>query len=168
MYQQANDWLRETEVTVKYRYNRSLTWLLSANGFARGPLRQLYNEHSIGAVPFFKGYNNVFIVHTRHPVEMMVSAYNCIANSSVCPVRSKFLGTHVPKNDTVRSLDDFVLQGIVSLESGDKQQLAGFLAEAKRWEAGLNEADVVKAKAAGLELFRAAGVTDRAVLGLFT
>ena len=65
-------------------------------------------------------------------------------------------------------LKDFVLQGIASLESGDKQQLAGFLAEAKRWEAGLNEADVVKAKAAGLELFRAAGVTDRAVLGLFT
>jgi len=65
-------------------------------------------------------------------------------------------------------LTDFVLQLIRSLASGDKQKIADFLAEAKRWEASLNQADVVKAKAAGLELLRAAGVTDRAVLGLFT
>lgn len=108
MFREANDWLRSTEVRVKYRYNRSLTWLLSAEGFLRTS-RQLYVEHTDGAVPGFPGYHNVVIVHTRHPVEMMVSAFNCIANPKVCPVRSKFLGSHVPKNDTIKSLDDFVL-----------------------------------------------------------
>ena len=108
MFGSANDWLRSREVDVKYRYNRSLTWLLEAEGFVRTS-RQLYVEHTDGAVPMFPGYHNVIIVHTRHPVEMMVSAFNCIANPKVCPVRSKFLGSHVPKNDTIRSLDEFVL-----------------------------------------------------------
>jgi len=111
MFGEANDWLRSTDVTVKFRYNRSLTWLLSAEGFVRTS-RQLHVEHTDGVVPGFPGYHNVIIVHTRHPVEMMVSAYNCIANPTVCPVRSKFLGSHVPKNDTIRSLDEFVLSGI--------------------------------------------------------
>ena len=111
MFDNANDWLRSTDVRVKYRYNRSLTWLLSADGFVRTS-RQLYVEHTDGAVPSFPGYDNVLIVHTRHPVEMMVSAYNCIANPKVCPVRSKLLGSHVPKNDTMKSLDEFVLSGI--------------------------------------------------------
>lgn len=111
MFGEANDWLRSSEVAVRYRYNRSLTWLLSAEGFVRTS-RQLYVEHTDGAVPAFPCYQNVLIVHTRHPVEMMVSAYNCIANPKVCPVRSKFLGSHVPKNDTIRSLDEFVLEGL--------------------------------------------------------
>jgi hypothetical protein len=111
MFDDSNDWLRSTDVTVKYRYNRSLEWLLSADGFVRTS-RQLYAEHADAAVPGFPGYDNVLIVHTRHPVEMMVSAYHCIANPSVCPVRSKFLGAHVPKNDTIKSLDEFVLKGV--------------------------------------------------------
>ena len=85
---------------------------MAKDGFVRGPLRQLYMEHTDNAVPRFPGYANVIIVHTRHPVEMMVSAYHCIANPKVCPVRSKLLGAHVPRNDTIRSLDDFVLSGI--------------------------------------------------------
>ena len=108
MFREANDWLRSNEVEVKYRYNRSLTWLLSAEGFMRTS-RQLYVEHSDGVVPGFPGYHNVVIVHTRHPVETMVSAYNCIAKPEVCPVRSKNQGSHVPKNDTINSLDEFVL-----------------------------------------------------------
>ena len=111
MFGQANDWLRSKEVEVKYRYNRSLTWLLSAEGFVRTS-RQLYVEHPDDAVPGFAGYHNVLIVHTRHPVEMMVSAFNCIANPKVCPVRSKALGSHVPKHDIITSLDEFVLGAI--------------------------------------------------------
>ena len=112
MFAQANDWLRGRRTSVKYRYNFSLHELLSAEGFVRGPLRQLYVEAEADAVPTYQGYHNVYIVHTRHPVEMMVSAYYCIANRTVCPVRSKFLGSHVPKNDTITSVDDFVLAGI--------------------------------------------------------
>lgn len=108
----ANDWLRSKDVIVKYRYNQSINWLLSAEGFLRGPLRQLYSEYDLNAVPFYPEYHNVIMVHTRHPVEMMVSSYYCIADPNVCPVRTKFLGTHVPKNDTIRSVDEFVLAGI--------------------------------------------------------
>ena len=43
---------------------------------------------------------------------MMVSVFYCIADPKVCPVRSKFLGNHVPVNDTLSSLDKFVLTGI--------------------------------------------------------
>ena len=110
MFQAANDWLRSTDVTVQYRYNKSLTWLLSPHGFLRGPLRQLYLEHTDDSVPFYPGFDNRIVVHTRHPVEMMVSAFHCIANASVCPIRTKHLG--LPMNDTVSSLDDFVLQGL--------------------------------------------------------
>jgi len=110
MFQAANDWLRSTDVTVKYRYNESLTWLLSPHGFLRGPLRQLYLEYTDDAIPFYPGFDNRIVVHTRHPVEMMVSAFHCIANASVCPIRTKQLG--LPLNDTVSSLDDFVLQGL--------------------------------------------------------
>ena len=113
----ANDWLRSTDVTVKYRYNQSLAWLLSPDGFVRGPLRQLYTEFELDAVPYYPRFHNVMIVHTRHPVEMMVSSYYCIANSTVCPVRTKVLGNHVPKNDTISSVDDFVLKGIGRLGS---------------------------------------------------
>ena len=112
MFDSANDWLRSTNFTVRYRYNRSLDWLFRPVGFSRGPLRQLYTEYADGAVPGFPGYHNALIVHTRHPVEMMVSAFHCIANPSVCPVRNKLLGAHVPKNDTIRSLDEFVLAGL--------------------------------------------------------
>ena len=114
---EANDWLRSTDVTVRYRYNKSLSWLFTPDGFVRGPLRQLYTEYELGAVPFYPRFHNVIIVHTRHPVEMMVSSYYCIADPKVCPVRSKFLGTHVPKNDTISSVDAFVLRGIVRLGS---------------------------------------------------
>ena len=41
LFKDANNWLRSTDVTVKYRYNKSLTWLLEADGFLRGPLRQV-------------------------------------------------------------------------------------------------------------------------------
>ena len=112
MFGLANDWLRSTDVTVPFRYNKSVTWLMSRDGFVRGPLRQLYIEHADDAVPSFPGYHNVIIVHTRHPVEMMVSAFHCIANPKVCPVRSKFLGSHVPVNDTISSVDEFVLSGL--------------------------------------------------------
>ena len=112
MFKQGNDWIRSTDWSVPYRYNKSVDWLLSEEGFSRGPLRQLYVEHTDNAVPAYPGYHNVIIVHTRHPVEMMVSAYHCIANPSVCPVRSKFLGPHVPINDTISNVDDFVLQGL--------------------------------------------------------
>ena len=112
MFRLGNDWLRSKEWSVPYRYNKSVDWLLSEEGFSRGPLRQLYVEHADNAVPVFPGYHNVVIVHTRHPVEMMVSAFHCIANPSVCPVRSKFLGPHVPINDTISSVDDFVLAGL--------------------------------------------------------
>ena len=42
----------------------------------------------------------------------MVSAYFCIADAKVCPVRARFLGSHVPVNDSVSSLDAFVLHGV--------------------------------------------------------
>ena len=48
----------------------------------------------------------------RHPIEMMVSVFFCIADPKVCPVRAKFLGNHVPINDTITSLDKFVLLGV--------------------------------------------------------
>ena len=147
----ANEWLRIGNVTGQYRYNFSLSSLLSARGFVRGPLRLLSTEYTARAVPYFTGYHNVIIVHTRcartpaqdaeqsrpprrfhvsahcgeelqrprlrprcvrHPVEMMVSVFYCIADPKVCPVRSKFLGNHVPVNDTLSSLDKFVLTGI--------------------------------------------------------
>jgi hypothetical protein len=47
-----------------------------------------------------------------HPIEMMVSVFFCIADPKVCPVRAKFLGSHVPVNDTISSLDKFVLSGV--------------------------------------------------------
>ena len=81
---EANDWLRSTHVSVKYRYNQSLNWLLSPKGFVRGPLRQLYTEAELEAVPSYPGFHNVIIAHTRHPVEMMVSSYYCIADPKVC------------------------------------------------------------------------------------
>lgn len=112
MFLEANNWLRSTNVSVRYRYNRSMAWLLSPSGFLRGPVRQLYTEYADNAVPSFPGYDNVLVVHTRHPVEMMVSAFHCITDPKVCHVRSKFMGGHVPKNDTVRSVDDFVLSGV--------------------------------------------------------
>ena len=114
MFAAANGWLRSTTTTAKYRYNFSLSSLLSSSGFVRGPLRQLYTETDAHAVPWFRGYHNVVIVHTRHPVEMMVSAYFCIADPKVCPVRARFLGSSfVPKNDSVASLDDFVRRGVL-------------------------------------------------------
>ena len=42
---------------------------------------------------------------------MMVSAYFCISDPKVCPVRAKFLGSHVPVNDSLSSLDEFVIRG---------------------------------------------------------
>ena len=112
MFAAANGWLRSTTHTPKYRYNFSLSRLLSSSGFVRGPMRQLYTEVDARAVPWFGGYHNVVIVHTRHPVEMMVSAYFCISDPKVCPVRAKFLGNHVPVNDSLASLDEFVVRGI--------------------------------------------------------
>ena len=112
MFAAANGWLRSSTDVPKYRYNFSLSTLLSSSGFVRGPMRQLYTEVDARAVPFFGGYHNVVIVHTRHPVEMMVSAYFCISDPKVCPVRAKFLGSHVPVNDSVASLDEFLLRGV--------------------------------------------------------
>lgn len=113
MFIAANEWLRTTERHVdKYRYNFTLHALLESRGFVRGPLRQLNTEFDAGAVPYFRGFANVIIVHTRHPVEMMVSVFFCIADPKVCPVRAKFLGNHVPVNDTISSLDKFVLAGV--------------------------------------------------------
>ena len=42
----------------------------------------------------------------------MVSVFYCIADPKVCPVRAKFMGNHVPVNDTITSLDKFVLLGV--------------------------------------------------------
>ena len=134
MFAAANGWLRSTTQTARYRYNFSLSQLLSSSGFVRGPMRQLYTEVDARAVPWFGGYHNVVIVHTRcarpimrlhaeiltkclaslgrHPVEMMVSAYFCISDPKVCPVRAKFLGNHVPVNDSLSSLDEFVVRGV--------------------------------------------------------
>ena len=83
MFAAANGWLRSSTDVPKYRYNFSLSTLLSSSGFVRGPMRQLYTEVDARAVPFFGGYHNVVIVHTRHPVEMMVSAYFCISDPKV-------------------------------------------------------------------------------------
>jgi hypothetical protein len=145
MFAAANGWLRSTTQTPKYRYNFSLSKLLSSSGFVRGPMRQLYTEVDARAVPWFGGYHNVVIVHTRcalrgpidacapraeihtrhmlclslggrHPVEMMVSAYFCISDPKVCPVRAKFLGSHVPVNDSLASLDEFVVRGVRAAE----------------------------------------------------
>ncbi|KAL1508616.1 hypothetical protein AB1Y20_004713 [Prymnesium parvum] len=112
MFVAANAWLRDGNLTSVNRYNLSLHSLLSARGFVRGPLRLLSTEYTARAVPYFAHYQNVVIVHTRHPVEMMVSVFYCIADPKVCPVRSKFLGNHVPVNDTIASLDKFVLGGV--------------------------------------------------------
>lgn len=51
--------------TARYRYNFSLSKLLSSSGFVRGPMRQLYTEVDAHAVPWFGGYQNIVIVHTR-------------------------------------------------------------------------------------------------------
>ena len=51
MFLEANNWLRSTNVSVRYRYNRSMAWLLSPSGFLRGPVRQLYTEYADNAVP---------------------------------------------------------------------------------------------------------------------
>ena len=64
-------------------------------------------------------------------------------------------------------LQNFVLQALHSLESGDSKQLAGVLAELKRFESAFSPAEVKYAKAAGVELLEASGVTDEVVLGLF-
>ena len=61
----ANEWLRIGNVTGQYRYNFTLSSLLSARGFVRGPLRLLPTEYTARAVPYFTGYHNVIIVHTR-------------------------------------------------------------------------------------------------------
>ena len=66
-----------------------------------------------------------------------------------------------------QKLERFLLQLLASLESGDDGQLVSTLAEAKRFEASLNAADVSNVKAAARELFEAAGVRDPVVLGLF-
>lgn len=138
MFVAANEWLLSANLTSHNRYNFSLSSLLSVRGFVRGPLRLLAAEYTARAVPYFPGYHNVVIVHTRcvlarlsfatltvkidlatcfpraarHPVEMMVSVFYCIADPKVCPVRSKFLGNHVPANDTLVSLDKFILAGV--------------------------------------------------------
>ena len=36
----------------------------------------------------------------------------------MCPVRAKFLGSHVPVNDSVASLDEFLLRGVGLLGLG--------------------------------------------------
>ena len=41
-----------------------------------------------------------------------MSAYFCISDPKVCPVRAKFLGSHVPVNDSLSSLDEFVIRGV--------------------------------------------------------
>lgn len=87
MLDQGNRWLRSTEVNVHYRYNRSMAWLLSPHGFLRGPVRQLYLEYATVSVPAYPGFDHRIIVHTRHPVEMMVAAHSCFANVSICPIR---------------------------------------------------------------------------------
>jgi len=118
LFGDTNAWLRSrapgdaTKGGTANRHNLSVAALLGGSGFIRGPLRQLYTEYDVHAVPAFGSFHNVIVVHTRHPVEMMVSAYFCIADPKVCPVRKKHLGSHVPKNDTIASLDEFVLAGL--------------------------------------------------------
>ena len=65
MFRGANQWLREGNTTGPYRYNLSVNTLLSARGFVRGPLRQLYTEFDARAVPSYANFHNVIIVHTR-------------------------------------------------------------------------------------------------------
>jgi hypothetical protein len=65
MFRAANQWLREGGATGAYRYNFTLNTLLSTRGFVRGPLRQLYTEYDAQSVPYFPGFQNVIIVHTR-------------------------------------------------------------------------------------------------------
>ena len=59
-------------------------------------------------------------------------------------------------------------QAVASFESGDKAQLAATLKELQRFEASFDRAEVARAKAAGMQLLRAAGVEDEAVPRLLT
>ena len=63
-------------------------------------------------------------------------------------------------------LQIFVKQAVASLESGNKEQLAGTIAEIKKFESSFRPRDVKRVKAAAVDLLTAAGVTDTAVLGL--
>ena len=116
LFTNTNDWLRSRAPGA--RQGRHGEPAQPVGGGA--PRRRLhpraappaYTEYDVHAVPAFGSFHNVIVVHTRHPVEMMVSAYFCIADPKVCPVRKKHLGSHVPKNDTIASLDEFVLAGL--------------------------------------------------------
>jgi len=62
-------------------------------------------------------------------------------------------------------LQVFVLQAVASFGSGDKAQIASVAADLKKVESVVSPRDIARVKAAAVDLLKAAGFTDTAVVG---
>ena len=126
---------------------------LRSAGFVHGPQRQLPTASGATAAlslrVAFSAHvtSTVVLLHTRHPIEAMVSHYFCVSNQTVCPRRHALLES-ANRSTTVasrsgsslgRGLDFFLLKELSGDESTSLNQmlqrmerLAAFHAEAQR------------------------------------
>jgi len=58
---------------------------LAAAGFVRGPMRQMAWSMD-NFLPELRS-RRIVVLHSRHPIEAMVSLYYCISDPAVCPIR---------------------------------------------------------------------------------
>lgn len=66
----------------------TLNDVLAKSGFVRGPLRQLPVQ--VGKfLPHLK-LRQIVVLHSRHPIEAMVSLFFCISDRAVCPIRQNY------------------------------------------------------------------------------
>jgi len=74
-------------------------------GVVRGPLRQAPEDvarWAAGATA--PGRRLLLLLHTRHPIEAMVSHYFCVSDARVCPRRALLKGGHGGGNGTTGAL----------------------------------------------------------------
>lgn len=91
----------------------SLNDVLEHAGYVRGPLRQL-SRRMDNFLPQLK-QRRILILHTRHPVEAMVSLYFCISNPAVCPIRQNV--SKLPSSAS-QGLDSFLIEDLSSDNPG--------------------------------------------------
>mmetsp|Transcript_16507 Transcript_16507/g.37781 ORF Transcript_16507/g.37781 Transcript_16507/m.37781 type:complete len:274 (+) Transcript_16507:207-1028(+) len=115
--------MRVTSQHFVWTENTTIAQALRAVGFVHGPQRQLPLLYTRSDKPTFRqlAFNfriaaTVVLLHTRHPIEAMISHYFCVANQTVCPRRYALLDA-ANRSKTIsvrggslgRGLDHFLL-----------------------------------------------------------
>ena len=88
---------------------------LHGSGFVRAPIRTA-SPPGRPASFVFPGFRSVVVVHTRHPVEALVSQFYCRNDSRVCPKQ----GRHAPSSAAPLSagVDAFLLSELLGEAAG--------------------------------------------------